>query len=205
MSTRRRVVATTLTALALAVASANDASAASLPILHGSTTGPGQEAHQCTVIGNDGTTEGVVCIDILTGLSDSSSGAGDYAKDQVEAYCQHMATGADVQCANAMATLGLYNGAGQGNSSTFECGHSHGPCSTGRNYWTNTDFNYPWSSWSDANCALSVTEPTQVWAVAFGDNDTVIELPGSDKNVELSTASSNDSGNESTGHYFICP
>lgn len=201
---RRLLGVTVLVVATLTFATTTNASAAALPILHSGMTGTGQEAHQCTVIGNDGTTEGVVCIDILTGVYESNSGPGTYAKDQAEVFCQNMNTNQPVQCANALVTFGLYNAAGGANSGTYECGHSYGPCSGGRNYYTNATFDYPWSSWSDNNCATNVSGPTSVWAVAFGSNsNTVIELPGSDKYVSLT--SGNDGTNESSGHYFICP
>ena len=203
-NTRWRLGAFTLAAaLALIFGAVGSADAAALPILHTSMSGSGQEAHECTVVGNDGTTQGVVCVDILTGIYDSNSGEGSYAKDQVEVYCQNISSGADVQCANALVTFGFYNAAGGANSGTDECGHSYGPCATGRNYYSNTTFDYPWSSWSDSNCASDSNGATSVWAVAFGGGDTVIELPGSDKSVSL--VSGNDGGNESSGHYFICP
>jgi hypothetical protein len=193
-----------LVAATLAFATTPDASAAALPILHSGMTGTGQEAHQCTVIGNDGTTEGVVCIDILTGVYESNSGPGTYARNQTEIFCQNMTTNQTVRCADALVTFGLYNAAGGANSGTNECGPNYTQCSTGRNYYSNTTFDYPWSIWSDSNCATNISGQTSVWAVAFGSNsNTVIQLPGSGKYVSLT--SGNDGSNESSGHYFICP
>lgn len=203
ITTRRRVVATAFAALALSLGAATtDASAASLPILHGGQSGTGQEAHTCVVLGDDGTTQGVACIDLLTGLSASNGGSGDYVRERVELYCQTISSGAEVQCANAVAQHSISNGAGQTYTATNACGHDNGACSTSRNEWSAGGWNYLWSTWDDSNCTASVDQATQVWAVVDGDYATSIELPKSDKTVYLVTG--NDGDNESTGHYFVC-
>lgn len=193
-----------LVAVALTLV-ATTANAAALPILHSGQTGSGQEAHSCTVIGSDGTTEGVVCIDILTGIYDSNSGEGTYARSQIELLCQNISSGATVQCADAVGTWGVYDAAGDGTSDNAECGHSYGACSTGRNYYKGNTIDYPWSEWSDSNCDTNVSAASDAWAVAYGSGDTRIELPGSDDWVYLNSGSgANDGSNESTGHFFIC-
>jgi hypothetical protein len=204
ISTRLRVVATVFAALAISVAGAANASAASLPVLHGGQSGTGQEAHTCIVLGSDGTTQGVACIDLLTGLSASNSGPGDYVKEQVELLCQTISSGADVQCANAVAQHSISNGEGQEYTATNACGHANGPCATGRNYWSVGGWNYPWSTTSIAGsgCTASTNQTNQVWAVVYGNYATSIELPKSGKTVYL--VSGNDGENESTGHYFVC-
>jgi hypothetical protein len=202
----RRASAVALAGVVVAIGTVTSASAAALPILHSSSSTTGQEAHQCQVIGNDGTTQAVVCADILTGVYDADSGEGSYARDQVEAYCQTISTGAVVQCADVLVTYGLNSAANDSAypdiSSDVECGHAYGACSTGRNVWSNVTYDYPWSKWTSSNCDSNVNGESSVWSVIYGGNDTIIELPKSDKSVALTTG--NDGGNEISGHYFIC-
>jgi len=171
------------------------ASAASLPVLHASEY---QMAHKCTVIGSADGYQGVVCADIVTGLVNPPAPTGYWAIGQVELICQTTA-GVTVQCANAKTELNLYGEGWNAGTQTWECGHAHGPCSTGRNYWTtdeNGDVYGP--GWTDSNCTSSTNNVTQVWAVVFGGGATTIELPVSGKTVSQTT-------NLSPGHYFICP
>lgn len=109
--------------------------------------------------------------------------------------------GQTVQCANAKAEFNLYGVGWNVGTTLVQCGHAYGPCSSGRNQWTTADYA---SSWTDSNCTSSLDNVTHLWAVVFG-GDTSIELPGSGKTVTLDASNANDNGNQSSGHYFICP
>lgn len=173
-----------------------------LPILYAST---GQQAHVCTVIGsaedsNIGeTVQGVVCADIVT-----SSGSGGYsALAQIELICQ-TTEGATVQCADAITTAELADETGGvvETSGVWQCGHSYGPCATGRDYVKTINYTY---SASMSNCSSSTGAATDTWGLAVGGGSTKIELPGSDDWVTLSSANADDGSNQSTGHHYICP
>lgn len=194
--------AAALTAFIAVVGTSMSAHAATgaggITILHASN---GDMAHQCTVIGEVDGYQGVVCADLLTGLL----GSQYWVEGRVEAYCQTDA-GVEVQCADVDLLYGEMADGGGGNTliGGTQCGHSYGPCSTGRNYaYSRSNFYYDTSTYP-VSCSSSTGSITQVWAVAAG-GVVGIELPKSDKWVYLSTANSNDGGNESTGHYYICP
>jgi hypothetical protein len=174
-----------------------------LPILYASA---GQQAHVCTVIGSaedsniDETVEGVVCADIVT-----SSGSGGYsALAQIELICQ-TTEGATVQCADAITTAELSDEPGGvvETSGAWQCGHTYGPCATGRNYVKT--INYSYSDTSMSACSANTGAATDTWGLAVGGGDTKIELPGSDDWVSLSSANADDGANQSTGHYYIGP
>jgi hypothetical protein len=168
--------------------------AGGLPVLYADE---GQEAHVCIIIGSaydgdagvKGTVQGIVCTDILT----ASSGGGYTAQGQLEVYCQTPA-GTDVQCADAIAQGELYTAIGGAAASTgaYQCGHSYGPCATGRNYVKTGSYSY---TASVSSCWSSFASTTDAWADAIS---TQIELPGSGTWVSLS-------GSESTARYYICP
>jgi hypothetical protein len=178
---------------AILVATTATASAAALPVLHASA---GDTAHVCIVLGNDGTTRGVVCIDLVTG---DGPGASDYqAYPRAEMFCQDLSNLAYVQCADATADQGYATGNGTGDSlSSFHvCGHTAGNCSSnGRNYLFTTQGII--FSTSDTSCTTLGTDH-EAWAYLGGSGKTKIELPGSGKVVSLSS-------NFETGHYFTCP
>jgi serine/threonine-protein kinase len=182
--------------------STGTADADGFPILYAST---GQQAHVCTVIGSaedsniDETVQGVVCADIVT-----SSGSGGYsALAQVELICQ-TPEGATVQCADAITTAELSNASGGvvETSGAWQCGHSYGPCATGRDYVKTINYTYA-DSMSD--CTTNPGADTDTWGLAVGGGSTKIELPGSDDWVSLSSANADDGANQSTGHHYICP
>ena len=172
--------------------------AGGLPILEADT---GQQAHDCTILGSayDGdtgvrtTVEGIVCADILTSAISGSFAA----QGQLEVYCQTLA-GADVQCADAIAEGELATATGGILASTgaYQCGHSYGPCATGRNYVKTGAYTYPAMVMPD--CSSSTSSSTDVSGLALGGGTTRIELPGSGDWVSLG-------GNQSTGNYYICP
>jgi serine/threonine-protein kinase len=172
--------------------------AGGLPVLYADE---GQEAHICTVIGSAydgdtgvrGTVQGVVCADILT----ASASGGYSAQGQLELICETPA-GVDVECADAVAQGELVNAANGVAAFTvaYQCGHSFGPCATGRNYVKTGSSSYTGTTVS--SCWSNIGSATDAWALALGGGSTRIELPGSDDWVSLS-------GNESTARYYICP
>ncbi len=197
------IVAAAASILTGQLASAN---ATVLPsVLYASQSG---FAHTCTILGNDGTTQGVLCTDIVTGPDPEGISGQYWAEAQVEEYCQTISNGALVQCANATAEFGLF---GPGttfplNAHSFtQCGHASGPCAGvgQRNYFQAPSMEY----YEDLNhCSGNVNYETQVQTVAFSDQfNTSIELPGSDKTLYLTPTNGNDSPNQGSGHYFICP
>ena len=181
------------------------ADADGLPILYASAA---DQAHKCVVIGSayDGnsgvatTVQGVVCADILT----AATSGGYTAKAQLELLCQTTA-GADVQCADVVAVGELSNEPNGVVASTgaYQCGHTYGPCATGRNYVLTGTYSYSGVSMSD--CTSNTGSATDTWGLAVGGGSTKIELPGSDDWVSLSTSNADDSGNQSTGHNYVCP
>jgi serine/threonine protein kinase len=166
----------------------------------------GQQAHDCTILGSaedsniGAAVQGVVCADIVT----SSDSGGYLALAQIEVYCQ-TPEGATVQCADALTQAELSNASGgvAETSAAWQCGHSYGPCATGRNYVKTINFSYSGMSMSD--CSSNVGATTDAWGLALGSGSTKIELPGSDDWVSLSSSNADDGLNQSTGHYYICP
>jgi serine/threonine-protein kinase len=176
-----------------------------LPILYASS---GDQAHKCAIIGsaydaNSGvgtTVEGIVCADVLT----ATESGGYTARAQLEVYCQTTG-GADVQCADAIAVGELANEPNGVVASTgaYQCGHSYGPCATGRNYIETGTYSY--SGVSMSSCSSDTRTATDSWGLAVGGGSTKIELPGSDDWVSLTSSNADDGSNQSTGHNYICP
>jgi hypothetical protein len=158
--------------------------------------------HQCTEIGSDQLgNKGVVCIDLSTGLDPYDE---PEVVPQVEVICENPSD-AVVQCAEAHANMVFATDDGVDAESHGDCGHTFGACSTGRNYWVFDPHTYD-SMTVDSPC--SGQGALSIWAVIYGQNgpvyNTSIELPGSGKWVHLTDARANDSGSESTGHYYFC-
>jgi hypothetical protein len=196
---RLAAVAASAALAGLGIAGPAVSASASTPVLY---AGAGQEAHKCTVIGTDRLgNQGVVCADLIA--DETIFGPEFYG--QVEVICQHSQNGVvqEVQCAEAHAYGALVNAqTGFDQRYEFDCGHSYGPCAANnqRNIWT-----IPGGQPGNGdNCQASLAD--NYWTVAFGQgNLTSIELPGSDQWVYLDSPAANDSGNQSTGHYQICP
>lgn len=171
---------------------------ASIPVLHASQD---QVAHVCTVIGSapyKGVTyQGVVCVTIFSEI-DLDGSPGVVA--QLEAVCQ-TPSGNEVQCAEIHAIGTLANAAtGPDGNMVSYSGHAFGPCPAGR-YYMAVGLGY-YTGITASNCQTSLS--SNIWALAYGSG-TGIELPGSGQWVYLSSSTGNDAGNESTGHYYICP
>ncbi len=202
---RKRLLAAAAAVAGLCIAAGPAVSAsASAPTLHAAYyptlyAAYYQEAHQCTVIGTDyWGNAGVVCADLI---ADPNTLGFPEARAQVEIICQN-AAGAEQQCAEAHAYGALANAqTGAGYRYEFDCGHSYGPCSAGRNIWPM------------AGQVLHLPAPdcftglaANFWTVVYGQGAlTSIELPGSGKWLYLGSPQANDSGNQSSGHYQVCP
>ncbi|MGD0554832.1 MAG: serine/threonine-protein kinase [Streptosporangiaceae bacterium] len=145
------------------------------------------DVHHCQVIGSNGTTEGVICLDLLEGNSD---GGTTWYTPALTAYCQTISTGDDVQCANITGHFGMYSATGvqEAPKQYGWCGHSaRNPCYSGKNYFVETDS----SSWMTVTAAAADScqgksgagTDCEIYPYAYAGID--IELPGTDKNVTL--------------------
>jgi hypothetical protein len=188
---RRKLVTLVFAVVAALVFTASPASAEA-------STVPPQGVHTCTVVGwAVKGYEAVVCADIVV-TADYNYGNNFDVTGSIEAYCQTVA-GQTVQCANidaqgafGSASLGILYGP------TYNCGHSYGPCPTGRADIVQGTFSY----WVHDDCSLPAYN---VWTTVLGDN-TEIELPVSDSLMQLNAGTGgNDGINFSTGHYQACP
>lgn len=162
----------------------------------------GQSVHHCEVIGSADGYQAVICTDINTGWVAGTEDEEYYFKGAIEVYCQ-TDSGVTVRCANIYAEGAYANGDGSVDDvGSYACGHSYGACPSDRKVITEGEFtddigNYP-------NCYL-YTALDDVWSVVYGGN-TQIELPVSDKTVELDASNGgNDGINYSSGHYLVCP
>jgi len=165
----------------------------------------GDEAHHCTSIGNDGTTEGIICADIVT--SSTSGSFPYYSSGQVEAYCQTISSGAVVQCANINEVVGIFDPARHVVLGSRFCGHTDGACPVGRvdestgSGLSNGDFYWT----SDTGCDTNPDSSYVNWSEVLGTGETTIELPHSDKTLALDPgAGANDGDDYSSGHYYVC-
>ena len=153
-------------------------------------------AHVCHILGTDDDYhQAVVCVDLNTRVV----GTQVEVQGEVEAYCQDD-NGTDVQCANIMSGGEISGAAGVWASYAGDCGHSLGPCPTGREYSLSNWMGDGTES-GESGCASNPAEA--LWSIAVGVA-TTIELPGSDDSYTLSNTDPNDGVNQSTGHYYIC-
>ncbi|HZR51576.1 MAG TPA: FUSC family protein [Streptosporangiaceae bacterium] len=191
---KRRLVAAAIAAMAVAglcITGPATAASASTPILYADR---GDVAHQCTIIGGPDSfsEQAVVCVDLDTSLS--STGA-PVVKAYAELICE-LPDGTTRRCLEAVADGVLATGTGVGPENTPSC--LGVGCSTGRNIWLIGQ-----KTLSASNC-LGLAN--NVWAVLYGQGAyTYIQLAPYDNPMYVDWSNSNDSGNESTGHYQICP
>lgn len=150
----------------------------------------------CTSLGSDQYgNSGEMCIGLET-YPDSNNTSTLWAKTMSEIYCINSA-GAWTQCAEAQLYGTIADGqTGAGTRAEYHCGHAYGPCKP-------EAVNLGSRSFKASSCgSLS----NNIWGVAYGQGAlTGVELPVSGKWVYLGSSNANDSGNESTGHYEICP
>ncbi len=142
------------------------------------------DIHRCETIGSDGTTEGIICLDLV---EDNPSGGTTYYTPALTAYCQTISNGVATECANITGDFTMYNsnGAQETPEEYASCGHAAGSCNDVKNYFIDVDT----SSWMSVSSAAASTCSSQGGAgtdceiapYAYAGVD--IELPGSDKNV----------------------
>jgi hypothetical protein len=190
---KRRLAAGVAAALAgLCIAGTPTSASASIPVLH---AGNGDVAHQCTIIGGPDSfsEQAVVCVTMQTSLS-------SFGAPVVDAYAQlicELPDGTTRRClqANVYGALATAT-AGAGYRYQYSCTGTG--CLTGRNTWFIGEMTL-----SPTNCQSSLSN--NAWAVVYGqDALTSIQLASYDPLMYLGPTA-NDSGNESTGHYQICP
>jgi hypothetical protein len=207
----RRIPARTLLAVAtaagllFAVPAVASADPDNLPVLYG---GDDSFAHQCKVIGVAVRGyEAVVCSDLQAGDGGTMDNPYYYVDGQTEAYCQTI-SGTVVGCEGVEVSAQLSSGAGVVGTGGYECGtfDSSVACAGDgqRNYVPDGGEAWWITVGAEADCATDLGSYNQVWNVVFGGSGvTEVQLPNSGA-VETLTVG-NDGGNQSTGHYFICP
>lgn len=167
-------------------------------------------AHKCNVIGSDKYgNEAVVCADLYT-TDTLDLGVDEYpyfAWAGVEAYCQN-SSDVVVRCANIYESVSISDGAGDVIYAGQECGHAYGACPAGRYDDQTTTASGGESGYLEYDesddCSTDPSSGFDVWSVAYGGGITSVELPESDKTVDLGSGNANDGENESTGHYYAC-
>jgi hypothetical protein len=183
-----------------------DTGTGGFPILYASQAGL---AHNCNVIGSDQYgNKAVVCADLDSFPSfDGFSNIPEYpyyAYSGVEAYCMNSAD-VDVQCANITEAVSTVDAVGDAANASLNCGHAAGPCPTGRlSVYTAAAGADIFVYYNSDDCATTPDSGFDVWTVVWGDGETSIELPQSDKTVYLGSGNANDGSNESNGHYYVC-
>jgi serine/threonine protein kinase len=142
------------------------------------------DVHRCEIIGSDGTTEGIICLDLL----EDNTGGTTYYAPVLTAMCSTISTGDTTQCANITADFGMFSATGTQETPELYgwCGHSDSNmCDTGRNYFVDTDHS-SWMAVSTAaanSCKNSGGEGTDCEVYPYAYSGVNIELPGSDKHV----------------------
>jgi hypothetical protein len=199
--------AATATLASLCIAGSAASASASTNVINASTGNGYPQAHQCVIIGRDWPygNQGIVCADLYAYDTDY----GPMVSGWMEAYCEN-SSNQIVQCAEVNEYGSLANAVnGVGARVNYHCGHSYGPCSDitvgiqppGRNI-----VNVGSASIGDISATCGTDPVDNYWDVVWGQgNLTAIELPQSDSWVYLSSPAANDSGNQSSGHYQVCP
>lgn len=175
-----------------------DTGAGGFPILYASSH---QMAHKCNVVGDDGTYQAVLCSDLVTAENSTQYDV----HGQAEAICQTSSTPhVIVACESISIVTSLANGHGYVSGGYGPLCGGDAPCPDGRYVvstpnWVYNIANSAPACWSNASSAYLM------WDVAWGSEYyTYIQVPDGTK-YDLAYANLNDSPNESTGHYYICP
>ena len=146
--------------------------------LAGNAVQPLASVHSCKVAGNDGTTQGVFCADVV------DEGGGIFYVE-AEAYCQNLSNHSYPPCADINFGFEGASTLSQGAfwvispNPTHFCGHTAGACPTGRRV-----------AYSPTYSACD-----EVWTVVL--SGARIQLPGSDQVVTLSA-------NFASAHTTVC-
>jgi hypothetical protein len=164
------------------------------------------QAHKCNVIGGDGSYQAVVCSDILT-----YEGATDYyAYGRAEAYCQTASSAHTVvPCENIFEATQLSTGDGTNTGTyTLGCGTGGPACPDGRLYKSTRNWDYSIHNAGGGTCSSNPGSSYDVWDVVWGggvDGASIQTPDGAWYYLSSFYGNGNDGGNESTGHYYICP
>jgi hypothetical protein len=142
---------------------------------------------RCETIGSDGTTKGIICLDLLEG---NSGGGITWYTPALTAYCETISTGEDVECAKITGHFGMYSATGvqEAPREYGWCGHSRpNLCSSGKNYFVDTNG----SSWMTVDTAAARScqgnggKDTNCEIYPFAYAGIAIELPGTDAKVTM--------------------
>jgi hypothetical protein len=175
-STRKPRTWLLVLALALVGATALSTPAIAAPVAtpNAIVTSTGFHGHTCESLGNDGRTEGVLCIEVgVFNLTDGTTRVGGGA----EAICQTVRAKVEVQCSNADVWYGTVWTDG-GKAQLGICGHSNGPCSTPREFFTSPgDLSIP--------NGICVEVQGRIWAHLDNGPTTGINLPGTNDFVKM--------------------
>jgi hypothetical protein len=142
--------------------------------------------HACADIGNDGTYHAILCADMWAAPEDNGL---IEVSPVVQAYCQVGNTSTVVQCANAEVLMEVARGTNDGlPASIAQCGHSAGPCPTGK-------FEKIGTPGDVSGTCGGVGTQDEVWTVL--GNGSSIQLPKSDQTKKLAS-------NLASQHALIC-
>jgi hypothetical protein len=162
-------VRTWLVVLAAALVGVTALNTRAMAATANTVTPAGTHGHVCEVLDDDGTNQAVICADlVVTSLPD-----GSYtARGQAEVACQGLSNkNSFPQCANAVVWIGIEDPS-VGDALLAGCGHSNGPCSTPRAFFSSDFFEV-----GNGQCHHNVWA-TVFWNLANGPG-TSIELPAS--------------------------
>jgi hypothetical protein len=200
-----KLAAILFAAAGMMTATISQASAATgaggLPILYASAK---QQAHECNVISlNDSSYQAVVCSDIET----YEYGSYYYAYGQEEAICQTTSTHTVVPC-SAISEDDLLAAGDATNTGAFwtQCGlgTSYGYCPDGRMYVYTRNWVYKVGNAEGGVCSSNAGSSYDLWNVGLNGSTWIITPDGKKWTLGVN-GTSNDGGNESSGHNYICP
>jgi hypothetical protein len=134
---------------------------------------------ECPTLGTDGDIQGVLCIEL--GLYTASTGQ-KFVTAQVDGWCNNFVNDSALQCSNIVVNATVADGAGYIDWTTHACGHQNGDCQTISTSFSADNYFYPFGGLPITNGSCI----NNVWVV-LNAQGTYITLPGSNKNVYLSS------------------
>lgn len=148
--------------------------------------------HACRALGNDESTQAVMCADIF---ADPDNNHGVEVAAGVEGICQNLVNRNDFpRCANIAMTFGIHSAAINFGDSTFdECGHNGELCDIPREIFEGPNFDLP--ATPGGGCDTTVGGPNEVWTVI--QSGSSIELPISADTRDLAA-------NLGSQHAIVC-
>ena len=177
--------------------------AGGLTILHASSQ---DQAHVCSIVGEDATYEAVVCADLLT----YEGASVYYAYARGEAFCQlTKAPHTEVACDNILERVTLQTG---DNNATDLVGTSCGgenaniaTCPDARLFASTANWDYSIAAAGGGTCSSNVDTAYQIWGVLWGGESWITTPDGKTWIVGHDGFAPNDGVNQSSGHFFVCP